>query len=127
MPAQPSVRRVRARGCMESATRDRRRMPETCTRRATPATLASDATLLASALLMHGFESYAAFLQVSGDRVDHCVGSSESGRNGSLVAHVGAENRDLFQVSGAQRLLSRPGLGRGAVAATVTETVDKGS
>jgi hypothetical protein len=62
-------------------------------------------------LLVHRREGHAALLDIGRNRVDDGVGFSDGRGDGGLVAHVGAEQRDLVQsrcAQGAPRRIRMP-------------------
>ena len=85
-------------------------MPETRTKRATPAAAASRARFLAPCCV-HCLKHYSPRLDIGGDRIDDGVGPGEDGGDRGLVAHVGAEDRNPVQarrVQSAARAVGMP-------------------
>jgi hypothetical protein len=76
-------------------------IPETRTKRATPARAASRASVGAS--LVHGLERYAARLDIGRNRIDDRVGPGDRAGDRGSVTHVGAEHRDPFHARRTER------------------------
>jgi hypothetical protein len=63
------------------------------------------------ALLMHRLESRAGFFDIGGNDVDDGVGARYSGGHRGMIAYVGAQDRDTFQIGrwkDAWRPIGRP-------------------
>ena len=76
-------------------------MPETSTRRATPA--ATDLPRYGlGPLHVHGLEGQATLLDIGRDRIDYGVSSRNGSGDRGLIAHIGGDDRDPVETHRSQ-------------------------